>query len=136
MIFVISGPSGCGKSTLVRNVLEEIDNIEFSVSFTTRKMRDEEEEGKDYYFVSKEKFEQMIEEKMLAEWAVVHGHYYGTSRREIEKKGSWERPSFRYRCTRSTANKREIQKSGVHIYSPSCFPGVKEKIAKERPGET
>lgn len=88
MIFVITGPSGCGKSTLARRVLEEVEDLEFSVSYTTRNRRESEGEGKDYYFVSKEEFEEMIKEDKLVEWALVHSHYYGTSKREIEKKGA------------------------------------------------
>ena len=88
MIFVITGPSGCGKSTLVNRVLEDVRDIQFSVSHTTRKKRESEEEGKDYYFISKAEFEQMIEEEKLTEWAVVHSSYYGTPRKEIEKKGT------------------------------------------------
>lgn len=88
MLFVITGPSGCGKSTLARRVLAEVEGLEFSVSYTTRKKRNLEEEGKDYYFVSKEEFEELIKADRFAEWAVVHGHYYGTSKREIEKKGA------------------------------------------------
>lgn len=88
MIFVITGPSGCGKSTLANRVLEDVRDIQFSVSHTTRKKRDSEEEGKDYYFISKAEFEQMIKEEKLTEWAVVHSSYYGTSRKEIEKKGA------------------------------------------------
>lgn len=86
MIFVISGPSGCGKSTLVKTMLTELEGVEFSVSFTTRPKRETEIEGKDYFFVTEEKFKKMIREGKLVEWALVHGHYYGTSRREIEKK--------------------------------------------------
>ena len=88
MIFVITGPSGCGKSTLANRVLEDVRDIQFSVSHTTRKKRDSEEEGKDYYFISKAEFEQMIKEEKMTEWAVVHSSYYGTSRKEIEKKGA------------------------------------------------
>jgi guanylate kinase len=88
MLFVISGPSGCGKSTLVQRVLKDLKDIQFSVSHTTRKKRDSEVEGREYYFVSKKEFEGMIEEEKLAEWAIVHGSYYGTSKREIERKGA------------------------------------------------
>lgn len=86
MLYVVSGPSGCGKSTLVRMVMREVEGLEFSVSHTTRKKRETEQEGKDYYFVSKEKFQELAEGNLFIEWAVVHGHYYGTSRREIERK--------------------------------------------------
>lgn len=88
MIFVITGPSGCGKSSLVNSVLADVKDIQFSVSHTTRIKRRSEEEERDYYFVSKAEFEQMVREEKLAEWAVVHGSYYGTSRKEIEKKGA------------------------------------------------
>ncbi len=86
MLYVVSGPSGCGKSTLVRMVMREVESLEFSVSHTTRKKRETEQEGKDYYFVSKEKFQELAEGNLFIEWAVVHGYYYGTSRREIERK--------------------------------------------------
>lgn len=88
MLFVITGPSGCGKSTIAGRVLEELDNIDFSVSYTTRKKRNSEEEGKDYYFVSEGEFKRMMEDMKLVEWAVVHGNYYGTSKRELEKKAT------------------------------------------------
>jgi len=87
MLFVITGPSGCGKTTLVRQVMENVKDVQFSVSHTTRKKRNSEKEGRDYYFVSKSEFEQMIKEEKLAEWTVIHGNHYGTSKREIEKKG-------------------------------------------------
>jgi guanylate kinase len=86
MLYVISGPSGCGKSTLARTVMREEEDLEFSVSHTTRNKRETEEEGKDYYFVSEEEFKELIEGNLFIEWAVVYGHYYGTSRREIERK--------------------------------------------------
>jgi guanylate kinase len=86
MLIVITGPSGCGKSTLANLVLEELENVEFSVSYTTRKKRSTELEGEDYYFVSGEKFRRMIQEDKFLEWAVVHGNYYGTPKEELEKK--------------------------------------------------
>ncbi|MGD8539346.1 MAG: guanylate kinase [Candidatus Aminicenantes bacterium] len=86
MLYVVSGPSGCGKSTLVRMVMRDIKDLEFSVSHTTRIKRETEREGKDYYFVTKEEFKEMIDANLFIEWAVVHGNYYGTSRREIERK--------------------------------------------------
>ncbi len=88
MIFVISGPSGCGKSTLVKGVLGDIKDVKFSVSYTTREKKKSEKEGEDYYFISIDKFKSMIEDNKFVEWAIVHGNYYGTSRREIEKKGT------------------------------------------------
>jgi len=88
MIYVISGPSGCGKSTLIKRVLADLEDIHFSVSHTTREKREGETEGKDYYFVSREKFKTLVRRKEFVEWAIVHGAYYGTSRKELKKKGT------------------------------------------------
>jgi guanylate kinase len=88
MIYVISGPSGCGKSTLIQRVLRRLENVQFSVSHTTRKKRESEKEGKDYYFVSREEFERMAKQGKFVEWAMVHGNYYGTSKKEVEAKGA------------------------------------------------
>jgi guanylate kinase len=88
MLFIITGPSGCGKSSLVHRVLDNMKNVGFSVSHTTRNKRNSEEEGKHYYFVSKSEFEQMVKEERMIEWTVFQGNHYGTSKREVEKKGS------------------------------------------------
>ncbi len=88
MLIVISGPSGCGKTTLVKRVIAELDDLTFLVSHTTRKRRDSESDGKDYYFVTEEEFKLMIQNRNFVEWAQVHGYYYGTSFRELKKKES------------------------------------------------
>lgn len=88
MLFVVSGPSGCGKSTLVRRVIQEMDDVHFSVSHTTRKKRPTEEEGRDYYFIDGHKFQDMVRNGRMLEWAEVHGHFYGTSRGEVKKKSA------------------------------------------------
>ncbi len=80
---VLSGPSGSGKSTLIKTILEKRERVYFSISTTTRKKREGEVEGKDYYFVTREAFEKDIEEGMFLEWANVHGNYYGTSLRPV-----------------------------------------------------
>ncbi|MGB7295684.1 MAG: guanylate kinase [Candidatus Aminicenantales bacterium] len=85
MIYVISGPSGCGKSTLIRRVLAEVEDVRFSVSHTTRKKRDAEVEGGDYYFVSRDSFRRMIQKDRFVEWALVHAEYYGTSGKELAR---------------------------------------------------
>lgn len=85
-LFVISGPSGSGKTTLVTQVLSSIQNLSFSVSCTTRPMREGETCGKHYKFVSEEEFQGMIKRDFFAEWAEVHGHFYGTPRADIEKR--------------------------------------------------
>jgi guanylate kinase len=86
VLFVVTGPSGSGKSTIVHHVLSDLRNVQFSVSHTTRPKRSSEEDGREYYFVSDKEFEGMIARKKFVEWAVVHGHYYGTSKKEVEDK--------------------------------------------------
>jgi guanylate kinase len=78
-LIIISSPSGGGKGTLIKEVLKILPNIGYSVSFTTRKMRDGEENGKDYFFVSEEQFEDLKEKGEFLEFAKVHGNFYGTS---------------------------------------------------------
>lgn len=80
LMLVISSPSGAGKTTLTRRLLAEDDEIVMSVSATTREPRPGEEHGKDYYFVSHERFKEMIEQDELLEHAVVFGNRYGTPR--------------------------------------------------------
>jgi guanylate kinase len=87
-ILIISGPSGCGKSTLIAMLLAEFPELQFSVSHTTRSPRPGEVDGKDYHFVSAERFERLVRGNRFAEWAEVHGQRYGTSWKEIRAKSS------------------------------------------------
>lgn len=87
-LFIISSPSGGGKGTLIKKLLEEVPNVSYSVSYTTRQARDGEENGKDYIFVSGDEFKRLIAEDEFIEYAVVHGNFYGTSRSKIEKETS------------------------------------------------
>jgi guanylate kinase len=84
LLFVMSSPSGAGKTTLSRMLIEADGNIAMSISVTTRKARPGEVDGKDYYFISKEKFEKMIAAGELLEWANVFGNLYGTPKAPVE----------------------------------------------------
>jgi guanylate kinase len=84
--FIISGPSGVGKSTLCKKLLEQEENVVFSVSYTTRLKRKDELQGKDYFFVTEKKFLEMVDNKEFLEWAKVHERYYGTSRQWLFEK--------------------------------------------------
>jgi len=80
-IFIISAPSGSGKSTLVNEVRRRVPGLEFSISYTTRKSRGAEQNGREYFFVTREQFEEMIRKDEFLEHACVFGDYYGTARR-------------------------------------------------------
>lgn len=86
IFYVISGPSGAGKTTILKKILEDVENLTFSVSYTTRPKRPNEQEGVDYFFVDEAKFKDMIRRGEFIEWALVHGYYYGTSEKFIDSK--------------------------------------------------
>jgi guanylate kinase len=83
-LFIISAPSGAGKTTLCSAICKRFPNLKYSISHTTRQPRDGEQNGVDYYFISKKEFERGIHAAKWLEWATVYGHYYGTSAEFIE----------------------------------------------------
>jgi guanylate kinase len=84
-LFVISAPSGAGKTTLIKQVMARFPGLSYSVSHTTRPPRPGEIHGKDYFFVSREVFRQMIDAQAWLEWAQVHANFYGTSRTFVQE---------------------------------------------------
>lgn len=85
VLFIISAPSGSGKTTLCRRAVEEIDNLEHSISCTTRPPRPRERDKIDYCFIPEKEFQKRIENDEFIEWANVHGNYYGTPMKTIKK---------------------------------------------------
>ena len=85
LLIVVSGPSGAGKDTVVSSLLKKQDNIWVSISMTSRQPRGNEVNGKDYFFVSKEEFEENIKEGNLLEYATYNGNYYGTPKSKIKE---------------------------------------------------
>jgi len=85
LIFIISAPSGTGKTTLVKEVMQRLPGLRFSVSYTTRLPRPDEKEGEDYHFVSHSTFQKMVEKNQFLEWAEVLGNRYGTPRPDLKK---------------------------------------------------
>ncbi len=84
-LFVVSAPSGAGKTSLCKALTESLENLTHSISYATRKPRPGEIDGRDYFFVTPERFEAMIRAGDFAEWAKVHGNLYGTSRRVLDE---------------------------------------------------
>jgi guanylate kinase len=83
ILFLISAPSGSGKSTLVNQLRSLVDNLEFSVSYTTRPPRGSEQEAREYHFISRDEFQKMIDADEFLEYADVFGNYYGTARHSL-----------------------------------------------------
>ncbi len=84
-LIIISSPSGGGKGTLIKEVRRTVSDIMYSVSYTTRPIRDGEENGREYFFVDRATFERLIAENEFLEYAEVHGNLYGTSLAQVEK---------------------------------------------------
>ena len=84
-LFIISAPSGAGKTSLIQKLLTEIDNLDVSISYTTRKPRPDEKNGEAYFFIDESEFKKLINENHFLEYAKVFDHYYGTARDWVEK---------------------------------------------------
>lgn len=84
ILFIISAPSGSGKSTLVSELRKQVSSVDFAISWTTRAPRGSEENGREYYFTTREQFERMIADGVFLEYAEVFGHLYGTARQSLD----------------------------------------------------
>ncbi len=87
-LFVVAAPSGAGKSSLVKALMELDSHVQPSVSHTTRAPRGQEKHGREYFFVSNAEFDAMVQAHAFVEWAHVHNHRYGTSKKAIEERMS------------------------------------------------
>ena len=85
ILYVISAPSGAGKTSICRAILSLFPNLRQSISFTTRSVRNGEQDGRDYHFVSHKVFDKMVADGAFAEWAEVHGNCYGTSHATLDR---------------------------------------------------
>lgn len=85
IMFILSAPSGAGKTTLCRMAVNAFPWMRYSISYTTRRIREGEEDGVDYHFISREIFNKMLERGEFLEWAEVHGHLYGTSKKDLDE---------------------------------------------------
>ena len=131
IIFIISGPSGGGKTTLVKKVLERSENLMFSVSYTTRKPRKGEVDGKDYRFVSEEEFRRMIGEGKFVEYAEVHDHLYGTPADLFEQAKSKGIDLILDIDVQGASQIRDKYDSGVYCFVlPSSFKILKDRLSK------
>ena len=86
-LIIFAAPSGAGKSSLINKIIErDLNNFELSISATTRAQRDGETHGKDYFFISDNEFNELKNSEAFIEYAVVHGHQYGTLKSFINEK--------------------------------------------------
>lgn len=131
LVFIISAPSGTGKTTLVRKVMEQLPGLRFSVSYTTRPPRGNEQEGKDYYFISSSVFQEMVKRNEFLEWAEVLGNCYGTPKidlRSLELEGV---DLILDIDTQGAKRVREKVDSAVSIYLlPPSMDALQERLIK------
>ncbi|MBN2373549.1 guanylate kinase [bacterium] len=131
--FVISAPSGAGKTSICKEVRSIIPNLAYSVSYTTRPIRKGEKESEDYFFVSPEVFEDMINEGRFLEWAQVHGHYYGTSKDIVLDKIKHGLDCLLDIDTCGAKNLKKIFPDGIFVFivAPS-FHELKSRLSKRQ----
>jgi guanylate kinase len=128
-LFVISGPSGAGKSTLVARLLERLDNVYFSVSATTREPRRGETDGKDYFFVSRDKFRDMIAGGELLEYAEYVGNYYGTPAGPCDEMLSRGRDVILDIETQGAAQVMKLRPDAISMFIfPKSFEQLEERL--------
>jgi guanylate kinase len=127
MFFVISAPSGAGKTTVIKRLTHELPNSVLSVSVTTRGPRKGETEGVDYYFISATRFEEMIKNNELLEWADVHGHLYGTPKAPVEK---WIKNGKIILLDIDVQGGKNIKKTFKDAVLIFLMPPSKEELAK------
>lgn len=129
ILYIISAPSGAGKTTLCRELLDIFPELRHSVSFTTRKARPGEIEGKDYFFVDREEFLRMADNGEFAEWAEVHGNLYGTSLRTLEESRAGGIDLILDIDCQGAAKLKESQAQGINIFIlPPSFGELKRRL--------
>ena len=128
-LFVVSSPSGGGKGTLVRGVLEIVENLSYSVSYTTRGPRANEVNGREYFFIDVPTFEEVVAGGEFLEWACVHGNFYGTSKQQIAEKTAAGLDIILEVDVQGAASVRQLLMDTVSVFIlPPSFAVLKERL--------
>jgi guanylate kinase len=131
LLVVVSGPSGAGKGTICKRLLETKDDIVASVSNTTRMPRAGEVDGKNYFFVSREEFMEMVERDGFIEYAEVYGNYYGTPREFVEQNIQKGKDVLLEIDIQGALQVKEKYKEGVFVFIlPPSMEELKCRITK------
>jgi guanylate kinase len=126
-LFVIAAPSGAGKSSLIQSILTNFENIELSISATTRSPRKGEEDGKHYFFVTENEFNSLKEEEAFIEYAIVHNYQYGTLHKYIDERLN---KGINVICDIDVQGFKLIQKTGIDHISIFIIPPSIEELEK------
>jgi len=129
ILFVVSSPSGGGKGTLIQRVLKQVPNLSYSVSFTTRAPRNGEVDGREYFFVTTEQFEEMVAANQFLEWAHVYSKLYGTARQQVVREISEGRDIILEVDVQGAASVRTLMAESVSIFIlPPSFEVLKQRL--------
>jgi len=126
-LYVISAPSGAGKSSLIQKIINNFENIELSISATTRSPREGEVDGKHYFFVTENEFNSMKKDDAFIEYALVHNYQYGTLRKYIDEKLS---KGINIICDIDVQGFQLIQRDGIDHTSIFIIPPSIEELQK------
>jgi|APSaa5957512535_1039671.scaffolds.fasta_scaffold77102_1 guanylate kinase len=128
-LFVVAAPSGAGKTSLVKALVATTPDIEVAVSHTTRPKRPDEVDGVNYFFVGEDKFKQMVEKHKFAEWALVFGSYYGTSKQEVERiLGIGHHLVLEIDWQGAAQIRTEIPSASTIFILPPSLPSLRERL--------
>ena len=128
-LFVVSSPSGGGKGTIIQRVLDVVPNLSYSVSFTTRAPRNNELNGREYFFVSRQVFEEMVAAGEFLEWACVHGTLYGTAKRQVVDETAAGVDIVLEVDVQGAASVRELPLDSVSVFIlPPSFDVLRERL--------
>ena len=128
-LFVVSSPSGGGKGTIIEHVLEKVENLSYSVSYTTRAPRSKEIAGREYFFVTRDTFEEMIAAGEFLEWACVHGNFYGTAKNQVFKETAAGSDIILELDVQGAANVRQLLMDSVSIFIlPPSYEVLKQRL--------
>ena len=128
-LFVVSSPSGGGKGTIIRHVLDVVENLSYSVSYTTRAPRQGEVDGREYFFISRETFDEMVVAREFLEWACVHGNFYGTSKEQILSETAAGADIILEVDVQGAASVRELLMDSVSIFIlPPSYEVLRQRL--------
>ena len=130
-LFVVSSPSGGGKGTIIRHVLDVVENLSYSVSYTTRAPRQGEVDGREYFFISRETFDEMVVAREFLEWACVHGNFYGTSKKQIMEETAAGSDIILAVDVQGAASVRQLLMDSVSIFIlPPSYEVLRQRLIR------
>jgi len=133
LLVVVSAPSGAGKTSLCEWVVSAVPNLAHSVSYTTRPPRPDEQDGRDYHFIEETRFRAMVDRGEFAEWAVVHGHHYGTSQALLDRHFAAGEDVILDIDTQGAAILRRRYPEGVFVFIvPPSWAVLEERLRRRR----